>query len=125
MVDRGDRVNRRAAKVLSSGERLLTTDHVLVESWGLIRSRLGRRVAERFWSELRGGVAELEPVGPADLDVAWEIGQGFPDQDFSIVDRTSFAVMRRLGISRAASFDDHFAVFRFGPNRDRAFEVLR
>ncbi len=125
MVDGGDRVNRRAAEVLSSGERLLTTDHVLVESWRLIRSRLGRRAAERFWSELRGGVAELEPVGPADLDVAWEIGQDFPDQDFSIVDRTSFAVMRRLGISRVASFDDHFAVFRFGPNRGRAFEVLR
>ena len=68
-------------------------------------------------------MAELEPVGPADLDVAW--GRDFPDQDFSIVDRTSFAVMRRLGISRAASFDDHYAVFRFGPNRERAFEVLR
>ena len=111
--------------MLGSGERLLTTDHVLVESWRLIRSRLGRRAAERFWSELRGGVAELEPVGPADLDVAWEIGRDFPDQDFSIVDRTSFAVMRRLGISRAASFDDHYAVFRFGPNCERAFEVLR
>jgi hypothetical protein len=33
--------------------------------------------------------------------------------------------MRRLGIERAASLDDHFAVFRFGPERRRAFTVIR
>jgi predicted nucleic acid-binding protein len=41
------------------------------------------------------------------------------------VDRTSFAVMERLGIIRAASFDADFAVYRYGRKRDRAFEVLR
>jgi predicted nucleic acid-binding protein len=61
----------------------------------------------------------------ADLDAAWAVGEAFPDQDFSIVDRTSFAVMERLGLVRAASFDDHFAIYRFGRNRDRAFEILR
>jgi predicted nucleic acid-binding protein len=67
----------------------------------------------------------IESVGPADLEAAWQIGQSWQDQDFSIVDRTSFAVMRRLGIERAASLDDHFAVFRFGPERRRAFTVVR
>jgi len=33
--------------------------------------------------------------------------------------------MHRLGVLRVASFDNDFAVFRFGPRRDRAFEVLR
>jgi hypothetical protein len=42
----------------------------------------------------------------------------------SIVDRTSFSVMLRLGVHRAASLDHDFAVFRFGPRRDRSFEVL-
>ncbi len=45
--------------------------------------------------------------------------------DKSIIDRTSFAVMRRLGIERAASLDDDFAIFRFGPNRRQAFTVVR
>lgn len=67
----------------------------------------------------------LETIGAADLETAWRIAADFRDQDFSIVDRTSFAVMRRLGIERAASFDDDFAVFRFGPNRRRAFTVVR
>lgn len=124
-ADEDDLRNRRAKQILASGEPLLTTDHVLVECWLLMRRRLSRRAADRLWGALRRGAASLELVAPADLEVAWEIGEAFPDQDFSIVDRTSFAVMRRLGISRAASFDHHFAVFRFGRNRDRAFEIVR
>jgi predicted nucleic acid-binding protein len=53
------------------------------------------------------------------------IGEVFADQDFSIVDRTSFAVMERLGITRVASFDDHFAIYRYGRARNKAFEVVR
>ena len=84
-----------------------------------------RQAAERFWKGMRNGVASVEPVGGADLEAAWQIGLAFSDQDFSIVDRTSFAVMRRLGIERAASLDDDFAIFRFGPNRRRAFTIVR
>ena len=71
------------------------------------------------------GVAVIEVVGLADLEAAWQIGLAFPDQDFSLVDRTSFAVMRRLGIERAASFDSHFAIFRYGPRQQWAFEIVR
>jgi predicted nucleic acid-binding protein len=124
-ADRSDANNSRAKAVLSGDEALVTTDHVLIETWTLIRHRLGRRSAEHFWEGLRSGVATVETVGPADLDTAWEIGKSYSDQDFSIVDRTSFAVMRRLGIERAASLDDDFAIFRFGPNRRRAFTVVR
>ena len=67
----------------------------------------------------------VEPAGAADLDAARQIGATYRDQGFSIVDRTSFAVMRRLGIERAASLDDDFAIFRFGPNRRHAFTVIR
>jgi predicted nucleic acid-binding protein len=64
-------------------------------------------------------------VGLADLEEAWQIGYAFPNQDFSLVDRTSFAVMRRMGIERAASFDSHFAAFRYGLRQQRAFEIIR
>jgi uncharacterized protein len=124
-ADRSDAGNARAKAALSAGEPLVTTDHILVETWVLIRYRLGRRAAERFWEGLRSGAAAIEPVGMADLDAAWELGRSYRDQDFSIVDRTSFAVMRRLGIDRVASLDSHFAVFRFGPNRRLAFTVVR
>jgi len=124
-VDPADVDNARAKAILADDESLVTTDHVLLETWFLIRNRLHREAAERFWEGLRSGVAVIEPVGMADLEAAWQIGLSFPDQDFSLVDRTSFAVMRRLGIERAASFDSHFAVFRYGPKHRYAFEIVR
>lgn len=124
-ADAHDRSNARACEILSSGERLVTSDHVLVETWLLLRHRLHRKAAEQFWAGLRAGVATIEPVLEIDLDVAWDIGLAFPDQDFSLVDRTCFAVMLRLGLRRVTSFDDDFTVFRFGRNRSQALEVLR
>jgi uncharacterized protein len=103
----------------------VTSDHVLIESWRLIRDHGGFTKAERFWSGIREGTVTVESILPADLDSAWRIGQAFSDQDFSIVDRTSFAAMERLGIARVATFDDHFSIYRYGPRRERAFEVLR
>lgn len=124
-ADTGDRHHVRAAELLTRAGELVTTDHVLVESWRLMRVRGGFAAAEGFWGKLRGGVATIETVLPSDLDAAWQIGQIFTDQDFSIVDRTSFAVMERLGISSVVSFDDHFAIYRYGPRCERAFEVRR
>ncbi|MGC2299704.1 MAG: PIN domain-containing protein [Acidobacteriaceae bacterium] len=124
-ADSGDAGNRRAKAVLKAGETLVTSDHVLVETWTLLRYRVGRRAAERFWDGMRSGVAALEPVGLGDLEAAWQMGLVWKDQDFSLVDRTSFAIMRRLGIERAASLDEHFAIFRFGPQNRRAFTVVR
>ena len=123
-ADISDADNKRAKAVLASDEPLITTDHVLIETWTLIRNRIRRQAAEKFWEVLRSGVAGVEPVGSADLETAWQIGASWRDQDFSIVDRTSFAVMLRLGISRAASLDAHFAVFRFGPSRRTAFTIV-
>lgn len=125
VVDRADRHKTRAQELVSSGERLVTTDHVLAESWLLIQRRYGWSFAEQFWGRLRGGLVAIETVFSGDLDAAWRIGETFSDQDFSIVDRTSFAVMERLGIDRVATFDDHFSIYRYGPRRERAFAVRR
>ena len=79
---------------------------------------------ERLKREEKGATA-VEYVGPADLEVAWTIATEFEDQDFSLVDMTSFAVMQRIGVLRAASLDDDFAIYRFGRRRERAFELVR
>lgn len=124
-ADRADRSHARAKAILSKAERGVTTDHVLVETWLLLHHRLGKHAAERFWGGLKSGVAAIESVTATDLEVAWAIGESFPDQDFSIVDRTSFAVMHRLGIRQVSAFDDDFAVYRYGRDRKAAFDVVR
>jgi predicted nucleic acid-binding protein len=123
-ADAGDQSNQRAKSALGSGDDLVTSDHILIESWLLLRHRLGRSAAERFWDAIRSGVAALEVVTFADLEGAWAVGVSFPDQDFSIVDRTSFALMQRLGIERVCTFDADFAIFRFGRQRERAFVIV-
>lgn len=123
-VRRGDRHNSHAKRLLATDERLVTSDHVLVETWRLIHHVISARAAEVFWDGLRSGIATIEQTTSADLEAAWAIGERFPDQNFSLVDRTSFALMERLGISRVISFDKDFAVFRYGRGRTNAFEVL-
>lgn len=98
---------------------------MLVESWRLIHHFISAHAAEVFWEGLRSGVATIEQTTSADLEAAWAIGRRFSDQDFSLVDRTSFALMQRLGITKVISFDNDFAIFRYGRDRNRAFELLR
>lgn len=125
-ADSGDTSHQRATELLSAFTgQLLTSDHVLVETWFLAASRLGYQVAERLIAGIRGGVARIEATVAADLEVAASIGETFADQEFSIVDRTSWAVMQRLGLDEAVTFDRDFAIYRFGPQRRRAFVVHR
>jgi predicted nucleic acid-binding protein len=119
-----DRHNEQAKAILGSKEAFVTTDAVVVETWLLLARRFHDAAADRFWGGIRKSAVAIEPVLPPDYDAAWQIGVTFADQRFSIVDRTSFVVMQRLGLSRVASFDNDFAVYRYGRNRDRAFDVL-
>jgi predicted nucleic acid-binding protein len=122
-----DDVNHEHAISLLSADaaELKTSTLVLAESWALLNLRLGRGAAQAFWGAVRDGAADVVALGAADLERAWHIADVFQDQDFSLVDMTSFALMERLGLTRVATFDHHFAVYRYGPRRDRAFEIAR
>ena len=120
-----DEHNARAKAISREVDAFVTTDHVVIETWLLLNSRYHRRGAERFWEGFREGAVSVEMVTWADMQAAWTMSDAFKDQDFSLVDRTSFAVMERLGLTRVASFNRDFAIYRYGRKRDRAFEVLR
>src|SRR5436305_10804905 len=61
-ADSSDRSNARSKAILKSGETLVTSDHVLVETWTLLHHKLDRKAAERFWEGLRSGIAVIETV---------------------------------------------------------------
>jgi len=126
LADESDRHHRQAKTAYGrlTRERLVTTDHILVECWFLIGSRLGRDAAIGFWDGLRSGIVSLVEATRLDLDRAHEIIKQFPDQTFSLVDATSFAVMEREEITHAFAFDIHFRVHRFGKNNERRFDVV-
>lgn len=105
-------------------EAAFTTDHVVLETWSILKRRLSHSHANKFWFALRYLPLKIEIVGIADLERAQAIAESWADQQFDFVDCTSFAVTERLGCERVASFDHDFAVYRFGPDRKRAFEIL-
>ena len=114
-----------AKTILVKEPALVTTDHIIVETWLLLKNRFNQAAAEEFCQRILGGWCRIEIATLEDLQAAESIRDAFRDQSFSLVDRTSFVVMQRLGINRAASFDDDFVIYRFGPDRRQAFEVLR
>ena len=123
-ADVDDAGHVRASRRLEefAGE-LLTSDHVLIETWFLAARRLGLSVAEQLVNGIRMGIARVEPAIIADLETAAGIGESFPDQRFSLVDRTSWAIMHRLGIRDAVALDADFSIYRFGPGRRQALTV--
>jgi predicted nucleic acid-binding protein len=114
-----------AKRILREQPTLITSDHILVETWLLLKSRFSRQAAEGFCERVMSGWCRIEIATRDDLQAAESVRHAFPDQRFSLVDRTSFIIMERLGVSRVASFDDDFVIYRFGPDRRQAFEVLR
>jgi uncharacterized protein len=120
-----DRHNQRAIELLSAGLELITSTFVLVETWLILQSKMSFAVAEDFAGYIRLGAAKIEPNEIGDLEYSWRVRETFQDQPFSLVDRTSLAIMERLQISKVVAFDDDFVIYRYGPDRRQAFEVLR
>jgi len=97
---------------------------VVVETWFLLKARLGRSAAMRFWDAMGTGLVRVIGVSSSDLARARRIARDWPEHAFSIVDMTSFAAMERLRIEEAFAFDRHFRVYRYGSSRRRAFRVI-
>ena len=123
-ADRAEASHERVADALEARQgRLVTGDHVLHETWTVMRYRHGWHAAEKLVTAIRAGLARIAASGVADLEVAAAIGAVFADQGFSLSDRTSWAAMERLGIHDAVSLDNDFRIYRFGPDRRRSFTV--
>ena len=103
---------------------LVTSDHVFIETWCLLRARLGREAAMKYWDAMETGVVQILGVRSDDLVLAHTIARTWADQDFSLVDCSSFAVMQTRGIGEALAFGAHFRVYRYGDRRERAFRVV-
>jgi predicted nucleic acid-binding protein len=91
-----------------SHARLFTSDYVRLESCSLIQRRLGAAALCDFHDAFLP-LIKILPVGENGFKVAFEKWRLAQRRNLSLVDITSFDCMRREGISRAYSFDKHFA----------------
>jgi predicted nucleic acid-binding protein len=127
LADRSDRHHPTARAALERRrpeDEWVTTDHVLVESWLLIRSRLGYDASLKLWDAIAQGLALVAGLSSADLVRARGIARDWRDQQLSLVDCTSFAFLERTGIEHVLAFDAHFGVIRLGPQRARPLRLV-
>lgn len=114
-----DRLDRRheEAVALAAGQRrqrLLTSNHVVGETWTLVGRRLGHAAAVGFLARLQA-LPNVE-VAHADEDLeadAWTWLRRHDERAYSFVDATSFAMMRRRRLREALAFDGDFTAAGF------------
>jgi predicted nucleic acid-binding protein len=127
LADTTDRYHDSARAYYAEAMRphqFFTSSFVLVETWLLIRNKLGYSAAQKFFEGIRKGIVTVVDVSGSDLDKAGDILSEYADQEFSLVDAVSFTVMERLGISTAFSFDSHYSVYRYGAKKKRKISVV-
>jgi predicted nucleic acid-binding protein len=94
---------------LDAGQTFVTSDYVLDESYTLIRLRVGHAVAVQFGEDVRASrLLRVDHVTPEIVEAGWRIFKAFADKEFSFTDCTSFALMERMHIRTAFTFDEHF-----------------
>jgi predicted nucleic acid-binding protein len=110
LQERRDSRHQDARSLVARGiGRVVTTNHVVGETWTLIRRRSGHSAAVGFLDRLAllpdVDVIHVNEAIEAD---AWRWLRARPEREYSLVDATSFAVMRRRRIREALAFDGDF-----------------
>jgi len=89
--------------------KLVTSNFIFDETVSLCLYRLGHDAARTAGSVLMNPeLVDLLRISSEDEQVAWRLFLQRSDHDFSFTDCTSFAIMRRLGLTNALALDDDF-----------------
>ena len=110
LQERMDGRHKMARALVERGVgRVVTTNHVVGETWTLLRRRSGHTAAVGFIDRLTAlpdtEVIHVDEAVEAD---AWRWLRSRSEREYSFVDATSFAVMRRRRIREALAFDGDF-----------------
>lgn len=105
-----------AAQTLWSREHgpLVTTNHVLGETWTFLRRRLHHAAARDFHDRVaRSNRVSVVHVDEDSEQAAWRWLHRHDERPYSFVDASSFVVMRRHRIAEALAFDGDFTAAGF------------
>src|SRR3989304_229877 len=99
-------------KLLSASTRLFSTSYVLLESGNAASRRPYRRRVSALRQYLIHANSLIDPTAE-EIEAAWDAFDRREAGQAGIVDQVSFVVMRRLGLKRAFTNDEHFRAASF------------
>ncbi len=108
-----EEAGRLMAKIAGDSLPLITTNFVVAEAHALILTRHSHRAATQFLRDLDGSAISIIRAQASDEDSARAIVFQYDDKRFSLTDAISFAVMERLGLNVAFTFDRNFSQYGF------------
>lgn len=94
-------------QLLSMRQGFVYTSFILAETYAYFCRSLKIRMQVLDDAE-KNPVMRWEPVLVQDEQEARRLLRSYADKSFSYCDAISFVVMRRLGLERVATFDEHF-----------------
>ncbi|MDY6854421.1 MAG: PIN domain-containing protein [Thermodesulfobacteriota bacterium] len=113
-MDSGHKAAQKANKdLVDQGYLYITSNFILDESYTLIRSRIGYKVAVEFGKKIKKlvelGAVKIIRITKEVEDLAWDLFVKYDDMEvLSFTDRTSFAVMREVNLKEVFTADGHF-----------------
>lgn len=113
LLDSADDFHRKAKdiwqKLKEDNTTIITSNYVLDETFTLVRLRCGTKIVHQFRDDIikSSHVIKIMRVTVADEADAWKWFLSSWSK-LSFTDCVSFALMKRLDIKRAATFDEHF-----------------
>lgn len=90
------------------GPKLIASNYILVETFALLQSRLGLDAVRSLMDDLIP-VLTIEWISPDDHQAAVAMLRNANRRRLSLVDCSSFQIMRRLAVNEAFTFDKHFS----------------
>ena len=118
LSDRKDRNHKTARAYLKDrvhkGARFVLGRNVLVKYIDGVTKRIGKKKAlEELHNILNSKLLVIEPVSQVDWDLAVKYFRKYDDQQIDITDCLSFALMERLSLDTAMTFDSDFRTHGF------------
>lgn len=92
---------------------VVTSNHVLGETWTLLNRRCGHRVAASAAAIRHSTAVRVEHISAELEEEAWQWLAQHDEREYSFVDATSFALMRKKRTNNAYAFDGDFSAAGF------------
>jgi uncharacterized protein len=111
LLNSEDPSHRQAGKIwnslLDSATPLFTSNYIVLESSALLQNRIGFEAVQTFVSDLLP-LVEVQYIDPETHSQALSSFLAARRRKLSLVDCSSFALIRSIGAKSAFAFDRHF-----------------